>query len=1148
MPRSQNGRRATKTARNTSQNLNTDKCGGWARHSADILRPDFGSRAMLFARLTEEQREFISRTVPDDAPDWVIERLIEKSLSEEAPCSPGAHPFASDITPEDRTYTFFENVTGIVGQNSGYKLFHGSVDAIRDRFFGPHRPRTNKDGHGYTPGLFRNDSKERVNAEALQAFVFDCDHETEESTTALIEQLEASVLAFELRSSHNHRTTETKKAAFKKFCAANGLETSSPEAAARFLREKFGYPESVVGNARVVELQTSDEKTRFAHGELWKLRIAFFIDEDYVVEDVMRRLGVDRNAACTTVLEATLDKLASSVGIVDWDRASGQIERGYYAPSCPPLHKDIALSVSGRGACVSLSKVLVTREEYDAFLKKLAERKTKSARANGNGSTAGTACDQEFNVTIEEFAFDVGVFWKQGGYAGNYKSRLLANYQVQSRAGTLHDEVSEDFDRGATNAGDGVNAQHLWCPFEDEHSGEGGGAGFFIADASDNNGRAWFHCCHTNSCLQDRGNGKGGIEAPHYVKRYLELGLLTLADLRDRSFYAGGKVPDCVRVLPTKESIEAAIAALTVNSKSDVIDPILDDLAWFNSGSFTSEALDEICAKIGKKRKTDYRDEVKRRAERLGNEVRDGGSREDAEAKSTFDAVMAEYVRDCVIIMQSGKGYVLDTTQDVAQGLMPRDDFMFRGAQDWVEVTGDDKVETLYPAKVFVNKPPKSARRYKGGLVFLPEGSQQRPTAQQFNLYKGIQVKPDDSGSCSLVHELLRDVWAHGREAEYLLALEWFFHILRFPGDRVGTSLALRGVPGDGKGIMFEKLMASILGDMNLVVADEKLVLGDFNGVLLCKLLVMADEAAFAGNKKAFDKGKSLITAPKIVINQKHKAEIVVEHFARFAIVSNAQHFAHIEADDRRYTVFETNQSWNKRQEKFDAMIAQWESGGKERFMWEALNHDFRQLPGGGGLVVSKNLKTKAAKRQQAFSRSSLHKCIVRLLLDGNLEPGNYRDEATELWSWDEPWQVGSLELERLVTLWLEEFDERAARFEVTQHSVIEALESFVGKTKLLPRKTIRGAHEKRTSAPTMRQLPSRRLALWHAWKLGGPLTDEEFEAAGGDSLALRTVVPLRRGKGKQPGRSNRVAPLALKREEFNRWRKKCDDYVGCGP
>jgi hypothetical protein len=306
------------------------------------------------AQLTEEQRESILRTVPDDAPDWVIERLIEKSLSGHAPCSPGKHPLASDITPEDRTFSFFENISGIIGQNSGYKLFSGSADQMRERFFGPHRLRTTKDGHGYVPGVFENDSKERVNGERLQALVYDCDHETEETTTALIAALKESGLAFELRSSHNHRTKTTTKAGFEKFTKKHGLDPSSNEAAKRFLCEKFGYPKSVVANAHVIELQTSDKKTVFGHGELWKLRIAFFIDEDYVIDEVMQLLGVDRHAACTTVLEATQDKLAASVGIVDWDRASGQIERGYYAPSCPPLQKDNALRVGTWSVCVAL--------------------------------------------------------------------------------------------------------------------------------------------------------------------------------------------------------------------------------------------------------------------------------------------------------------------------------------------------------------------------------------------------------------------------------------------------------------------------------------------------------------------------------------------------------------------------------------------------------------------------------------------------------------------------------------------------------------------------------------------------------------------------------------------------------------------------
>jgi hypothetical protein len=51
--------------------------------------------------------------------------------------------------------------------------------------------------------------------------------------------------------------------------------------------------------------------------------------------------------------------------------------------------------------------------------------------------------------------------------------------------------------------------------------------------------------------------------------------------------------------------------------------------------------------------------------------------------------------------------------------------------------------------------------------------------------------------------------------------MEWLMHIVAYPGDKVGTSLAIRGVPGHGESIVFEKLLSIILGDMLLCVSTS---------------------------------------------------------------------------------------------------------------------------------------------------------------------------------------------------------------------------------------------------------------------------------------------------------------------------------------
>ncbi len=105
-------------------------------------------------------------------------------------------------------------------------------------------------------------------------------------------------------------------------------------------------------------------------------------------------------------------------------------------------------------------------------------------------------------------------------------------------------------------------------------------------------------------------------------------------------------------------------------------------------------------------------------------------------------------------------------------------------------------------------------------------------------------------------------------------------HIIARPGERVGTSIAIRGGQGDGKSIVFERLLSKILGDMLLRVANQNLITGNFNEALMGKLVTVLEEATFARDTRSFDRLKELITADQTVINPKFKAPINIENFS----------------------------------------------------------------------------------------------------------------------------------------------------------------------------------------------------------------------------------------------------------------------------
>jgi len=226
----------------------------------------------------------------------------------------------------------------------------------------------------------------------------------------------------------------------------------------------------------------------------------------------------------------------------------------------------------------------------------------------------------------------------------------------------------------------------------------------------------------------------------------------------------------------------------------------------------------------------------------------------------------------------------------------------------------------------------------------------------------------------------------------------------------------------------------------------------------------------------------------------------------RLSVISNHDHFLHIKPGDRRYTVLESSPAW-KGTTKFEQLLDQWENGGAARFVYEALNHSFRQFDDRKRLVINTNLKTTAAVRQMAQSRSSLDKCIVSLLLRGDfrsiktgetllIRADGELAETAGIWKLDEELNIQSQALEQAVTLWLRDFDPTAAKHETTLHTIIGTLENYVGDTTpRRPKEKKNPGTGTRLQLPTARTLPVGAEAIKYAWE-NGLITNEEYKGA----------------------------------------------------
>jgi hypothetical protein len=163
-------------------------------------------------------------------------------------------------------------------------------------------------------------------------------------------------------------------------------------------------------------------------------------------------------------------------------------------------------------------------------------------------------------------------------------------------------------------------------------------------------------------------------------------------------------------------------------------------------------------------------------------------------------------------------------------------------------------------------------RRQYEGIEFAPGGGQRG----YYNLWRGFSVEPRP-GECSKFLAHLRDNVAQGNTFLYKWVVGWFAQIVQQPTVKPGTALCLRGKQGVGK-TKVGQVFGSLFEDHYELVADPRYITGQFNAHMAQLLLLHADEAFWAGEKRAEGKLKDLITGLKHRLEFKGVDPILVQN------------------------------------------------------------------------------------------------------------------------------------------------------------------------------------------------------------------------------------------------------------------------------
>ena len=250
------------------------------------------------------------------------------------------------------------------------------------------------------------------------------------------------------------------------------------------------------------------------------------------------------------------------------------------------------------------------------------------------------------------------------------------------------------------------------------------------------------------------------------------------------------------------------------------------------------------------------------------------------------------------------------------------------------------KPTTVNAAKAWLSW---AKRKTYSEVGFYPPGN---PSPQgALNLYQGFRVRPGEPDPEKFQHyRYLVEQLICGGNAEYIAyTWDWLADLYQNPGaGKPGTALVIKGGRGSGKGT-FVSPHLRILGRHGIQVSGRDAFLGRFNGHLADKLLIVADEAHWAGDKHTLGLLKSIITEPTMALERKGVDAFAVDSFCRLVMCSNEDWVVPAGQDERRFLVFEMSDEKAQDVQWFGQLRREMDSGGTEALLGWLLARKFQR-------------------------------------------------------------------------------------------------------------------------------------------------------------------------------------------------------------
>ena len=551
------------------------------------------------------------------------------------------------------------------------------------------------------------------------------------------------------------------------------------------------------------------------------------------------------------------------------------------------------------------------------------------------------------------------------------------------------------------------------CPFDDDHSNAGDPEdfGFYCKDGDGEKG--YVAGCMHDTCKRNHANSRGECDRFKFASKFCADNGITGEDLRqwvdlednevwclepviiaesgdihddaDSAEDAQEEEDDTPAIFPFATSTETAqaIAAYLAGPPGDVpgVELLLRRIARSNYPEGLVEEYKHMLTKhSGVKPK-----QMKGIIEREHNE-----QKKDSTAKWVLTGrtlrKAKEYNKAFATVEVGDKFRVLK--QPKTPGTMPG----FLSKNDFKDVKGNEFV-TMEPtpgnyedklmADIWLEW---DKRRQYDGIVFEPGWNKAVCEEKKvFNIWQGLPVVPGPKGRWDLLREHIRDNVCQGNDEYYNWILTWIAQIFQQPGLKMGSALAIKGERGTGKTKVFEWVRRA-LGVHAGVFSHKAHIIGNFNAHQAALLLMVCEEAVWAGDVQANGVLKDLITNASIMLEHKGVNAIEVSNYTRLVMLSNERWIVPATLDkERRFMVLECGTDKQQNTAFFASLDHQMATGGLKAMVGDLMTWDPNDHFSNGWEVLRNPPKTPWLAQQANEGLDVADRFFIQLVYEGQL-------------------------------------------------------------------------------------------------------------------------------------------------------------------